>query len=134
MAQIVSSEQPRRGNSSVVGENTNNGTASGPELTIVNHPNPKNVEEKANWAGKQGKTPGGIGFALTFLLLAFLCVKTKKSKSQLRSRCYINAISSHLILDRDCNASVVGENTNNGSENSTRSERKVKASYGHGVT
>ena len=30
---------------------------------------------------KHGKTPGGIGFALNFLLLAFLFFKKKKSKS-----------------------------------------------------
>jgi len=32
--------------------------------------------------GQQGKTPGGIGFALNFLLLPFLFFKKKKSKSQ----------------------------------------------------
>ena len=72
--------------SGVVGENTNNGQKT--------H-NQKPVEERAYWAGKQGKTPGGIGFALTFLLLPFLCVKTKKSKMQQYYRCTTNAIILH---------------------------------------
>ena len=67
--------------SGVVGENTNNGQKP--------H-NQKPVEERAYWGGKQGKTPGGIGFALTFLLLLFLCVKTKKSKRQLYKRSTTN--------------------------------------------
>jgi hypothetical protein len=40
----------------------------------------KPLAEKTYRAGELGKTPGGIVFALTFLLLSFLCVKTNKSK------------------------------------------------------
>ena len=42
--------------------------------------NKKAIEEKAYRAGKQGKTPGGIGFALTFLLFLFFVSRQRKGK------------------------------------------------------